>query len=144
MVGNWNRGYGKRGFIQYQFVVPLEDGHKSLRKILAAISKSGCTPFLNVVKKFGKCRSGQLSFPMEGYTLAVDFPVSSKLKSFTLQLNQMVMEAGGRVYLGKDAYLDEREFKAMYTGWEDWMKVKTKYDPGNIFSSDLSRRIGLG
>jgi FAD/FMN-containing dehydrogenase len=142
MINNWNRGYGKRGFIQYQFVIPLQHGEENIRKILVEITQSGCVPFLNVLKKFGKGQ-GLLSFPFEGYTFAIDFPVTSRLKPFTKKLDQMILEMGGRIYLGKDAYLDETMFKAMYPQYREWLDAKKKYDPLNIFSSDLSRRIGL-
>lgn len=142
MINDWNKGYGKRGFIQYQFVLPLKDGHYNIRTILQEITKSKCIPFLNVLKKFGKGQ-GLLSFPVEGYTFAIDFPVTDKLKSFTQKLDKMVLEMGGRIYLGKDAYLDEATFKAMYPQHKEWLAIKHKYDPLNKFSSDLSRRIGL-
>jgi decaprenylphospho-beta-D-ribofuranose 2-oxidase len=142
MINNWNRGYGKRGFIQYQFVIPMNNGGENIRKILEEITKSGCVPFLNVLKKFGKGQ-GHLSFPFEGYTFAIDFPVTSRLKAFTRKLDQMILEMGGRIYLGKDAYLDESMFKAMYPEFREWLGTKKKYDPHNVFSSDLSRRIGL-
>jgi FAD/FMN-containing dehydrogenase len=143
MINNWNRGYGKRGFIQYQFVLPVPNGKENIRKILEEITKSGCVPFLNVLKKFGKEQGGLLSFPFEGYTFAIDFPITPKLKPFTEFLDKMVLEMGGRIYLGKDAYLDEATFKAMYPQHKEWLKIKNKYDPANVFSSDLSRRIGL-
>lgn len=142
MINSWNRGYGKRGFIQYQFVLPLKNGHKNIRTILEQITKSDCIPFLNVLKKFGKGQ-GLLSFPFEGYTFAIDFPVTGKLRSFTQKLDKIVLEMGGRIYLGKDAYLDEVTFKAMYPQYKEWLLIKQKYDPENKFSSDLSRRIGL-
>jgi len=143
MINNWNRGYGKRGFIQYQFVLPVPNGKENIRKILEEITKSDCVPFLNVLKKFGKGQGGLLSFPFEGYTFAIDFPITSKLHAFTKHLDKMVLDMGGRIYLGKDAYLDEATFKAMYPQHVEWMKIKKKYDPENVFSSDLSRRIGL-
>lgn len=141
-IMNWNRGYGKRGFIQYQFVIPITDGHKNITEILKAIASSGCVPFLNVLKKFGKGQ-GLLSFPKEGYTFAIDFPITKNLKAFTKRLDQMVLDAGGRIYLGKDAFLDEQTFKAMYPEFEEWLAIKKKYDPTNTYTSDLSRRIGL-
>ncbi len=141
-IMNWNRGYGKRGFIQYQFVIPIADGHKNITNILKAIASSGCVPFLNVLKKFGKGQ-GFLSFPKEGYTFAIDFPITKNLKAFTKKLDKMVLEAGGRIYLGKDAFLDEQTFKAMYPEFEEWLAIKKKYDPTNKYESDLSRRIGL-
>ncbi len=141
-INNWNKGYGKRGFIQYQFVIPEAHGRDNIRKILEAITTSGCIPFLNVLKKFGKGQ-GLLSFPFEGYTFAIDFPVTPQLKAFTKNLDQMVLAMGGRIYLGKDAYLDEPTFKAMYPQYKEWLEIKRKYDPTHKFSSDLSRRIGL-
>lgn len=142
MINNWNRGYGKKGFIQYQFVVPLEGGKENIRKILTEITKSNCVPFLNVLKKFGK-GEGYLSFPFEGFTFAIDFPVTQQLKAFIKKLDSLVLDAGGRIYLGKDAYLDEATFKDMYPKYNEWLEVKRKYDPKNLFSSDLARRIGL-
>lgn len=143
MINEWNRGYGKRGFIQYQFVIPLMNGKENIRKILTEISKSGCVPFLNVLKKFGKEQGGLLSFPFEGYTFAIDFPITSPLKPFTQKLDRMILDMGGRIYLGKDAYLDEVTFKAMYPQHTKWLAIKKQYDPENIFTSDLGRRIGL-
>lgn len=142
MINNWNRGYGKRGFIQYQFVIPLQDGEKNLTKILEMIAHSGCTPFLNVFKKMGPGQ-GLLSFPFEGYTLAIDFPVTKGLKAFTQQLDQAVLQAGGRLYLGKDSMMDKEMFRKMYPHYQQWIDVKRKYDPHNHFTSDISRRLGL-
>jgi FAD/FMN-containing dehydrogenases len=143
MINEWNRGYGKRGFIQYQFVIPLQDGWKNIRTILTEITQSHCIPFLNVLKKFGKAQGGLLSFPFEGYTFAIDFPITPQLKAFTKRLDRMVLQMGGRIYLGKDAYLDEATFKAMYPQYVEWLKIKRKYDPQNLYTSDLARRIGL-
>ncbi len=142
MINNWNRGYGKRGFIQYQFVVPMENGKENIHRILTEITKSDCIPFLNVLKKFGKGQ-GHLSFPFEGFTFAIDFPITPQLKPFIKKLDALVLEAGGRIYLGKDAYLDEATFKAMYPQHNAWLDIKRKYDPENTFSSDLAQRIGL-
>lgn len=142
-INNWNRSYGRQGFVQYQLVVPVENSHSAIREILSEIAKRRLAPFLSTLKKFGDGKSGPLSFPMEGYTLSLHFPVTSGLKAFIHQLNDIVTEAGGRVYLGKDAFLEAPAFQKMYPQWGEWMKVKKKYDPDNIFSSDLSRRIGL-
>jgi decaprenylphospho-beta-D-ribofuranose 2-oxidase len=142
MINGWNKGYGKRGFIQYQFVVPKEQGRLHLRQILESIANSGCTPFLNVFKTLGK-EQGILSFPFEGYTLAIDFPVSERLKKFIPTLDRQVLEAGGRIYLGKDAFLDKETFYKMYPQVKEWLQIKTKYDPNNIFTSDIGRRVGL-
>jgi decaprenylphospho-beta-D-ribofuranose 2-oxidase len=141
-INNWNKGYGKRGFIQYQFVIPEENGKKNLTEILEMIAGSGCTPFLNVFKRMGDGQ-GILSFPFKGYTLAIDFPVTKALLTFTPKLDAMVLAAGGRLYLGKDALLQEGMFKAMYPQHEEWLAIKRKYDPGNKFCSNISRRLGL-
>ena len=141
-INDWNKGYGRRGFIQYQFVIPEENGKKNLTEILEMISRSHCTPFLNVFKRMGEGQ-GILSFPFKGYTLAIDFPVSKELLSFTPKLDAKVLSAGGRVYLGKDALLQETTFKAMYPQHEEWLAIKRKHDPGNLFSSNISRRLGL-
>ena len=111
-IHHWNKGYGKRGFIQYQFVIPEAGGRENIRTILKAISESNCVPFLNVLKKFGP-QQGLLSFPFEGYTFAIDFPVSAHLRAFTKKLDQLVFSFGGRIYLGKDAMLDQQMFEAM-------------------------------
>jgi decaprenylphospho-beta-D-ribofuranose 2-oxidase len=141
-INNWNKGYGKRGFIQYQFVIPEDNGKKNLTEILELIAGSGCTPFLNVFKRMGEGQ-GILSFPFKGYTLAIDFPVTQGLIAFTPKLDAKVLAAGGRLYLGKDALLHESTFKAMYPQHQEWMAIKRKYDPDNRFSSNISRRLGL-
>ena len=141
-INNWNKGYGKRGFIQYQFVIPEDNGKQHLTEILEMIAESGCTPFLNVFKRMGDGQ-GILSFPFKGYTLAIDFPVTKSLLTFTPKLDAKVLAAGGRLYLGKDALLQEGMFKAMYPQYEQWLAIKRKYDPEEKFSSNISRRIGL-
>ncbi|AXY78071.1 FAD-binding oxidoreductase [Paraflavitalea soli] len=141
-INHWNRGYGKRGFIQYQFVIPEDNGRQHLAEILDMIAQSGCTPFLNVFKRMGDGQ-GLLSFPFKGYTLAIDFPVTDGLFAFTPKLDAKVLDAGGRLYLGKDGLLNEGMFKAMYPQYTEWLAVKRKYDPEGKFDSNIGRRIGL-
>lgn len=141
-IGQWNKGYGTRGFIQYQFVIPLGDEYKILKEAMTLISSSGCTPFLNVLKKMGK-GSKYLSFPMEGFTLAIDFPISGKLPQLIKKLDVLVLSAGGRIYLGKDAFLSESVFKNMYPDWEDWQKLKYQLDPAGKIQNETSKRLGL-
>jgi len=107
------------------------------------IAASGCTPFLNVFKRMGEGQ-GILSFPFKGYTLAIDFPVTKQLHAFTPKLDAKVLAAGGRLYLGKDAMLDEKMFKLMYPQYKEWLAIKKKYDPTGKFNSDIARRLGLG
>jgi len=144
-IGDWNRGYGRRGFTQYQFVIPLKDGRQRIRALLERITSSDQIPFLNVLKKFGHEEpENVLSFPFEGYTFAIDFPIRDGLGDFLRELDGMVLDAGGRVYLGKDAFLDRPTFEAMYANkLAAWRNVKNRYDPSNTFSSNLGRRVGL-
>ncbi len=143
VVGHWYRGYGRRGFTQYQFVIPFEDGARRLREILGAIVTAGELPFLNVLKRMGKPSGAPLSFPREGYTFAIDFPVRQNTVALLRRLDAMVVEAGGRIYLGKDSYVEAATFRAMYPRLDEWRAVKAKYDPTGVFTSDLGRRVGL-
>jgi FAD/FMN-containing dehydrogenase len=143
ILHDWYRGYGPRGFTQYQFVIPLADGHENMHRIFREITSSGEMPFLNVLKRLGKASDGLLSFPTEGYTLAIDFPVRDGTVALTRRLDAMVLEAGGRVYLGKDSYVEPETFRKMYPRLDEWLSVKAKYDPENVFTSNLARRVGL-
>jgi FAD/FMN-containing dehydrogenase len=142
-IAEWNRGYGRRGFTQYQFVIPFADGEKQMRKILGVILSSGQLPFLNVLKRLGKESGGTLSFPKEGWTFAIDFPIREETEALTRRLDAMVIEAGGRIYLGKDSFTSAADFRTMYPEVEQWLAVKAKYDPSNVFTSNLGRRVGL-
>lgn len=104
VVNDWNRIYGKSGFIQYQMVIPKATGKEGMRRILETIANSGNGSFLAVLKLFGENNPlAYNSFPMEGYTLALDFKVNSKLKKLVEQLDTIVEEFGGRIYLTKDS-----------------------------------------
>lgn len=142
-IAEWNRGYGRRGFTQYQFVIPFENGLEQMRKILTVILASRELPFLNVLKRLGKESGGVLSFPREGYTFAIDFPIRENTPALLRRLDQMVIDAGGRIYLGKDSYTDAVTFHTMYPEVEGWLKTKAKYDPQGVFTSNLGRRLGL-
>jgi decaprenylphospho-beta-D-ribofuranose 2-oxidase len=142
-IAEWNRGYGRRGFTQYQFVVPFADGQRQMRTILGVILSSGQLPFLNVLKRLGKESGGTLSFPKEGYTFAIDFPIRPDTQALLRRLDAMVIEAGGRIYLGKDSFTSAADFRTMYPQVETWLGIKQKYDPGNVFTSNLGRRVGL-
>ena len=139
---NWNRIYGRRGFLQYQFVLPFQGGASVLREILTRIATETTGSFLAVLKTFGE-QEGILSFPMPGYTLALDFPMRKGIIPFLRGLNGAVIEGGGRVYLAKDAILEKSEFAAMYPRLGEFLEVKRKYDPENRFGSLLSRRLGI-
>ena len=143
MIANWNRGYGRRGFTQYQFVIPFEDGLARMREILSTILSSGQLPFLNVLKRLGRESGGTLSFPQEGYTFAIDFPIRRGTAELLRRLDSMVLAAGGRIYLGKDSFCSPETFRTMYPQLDRWLAIKRRYDPQNVFTSDLGRRLHL-
>lgn len=142
-IGNWNRLYGKAGFVQYQFVLPKAVGVKGLRQILEVIVKSGKGSFLAVLKAFGKKNENYLSFPIEGYTLALDFKMSEETVQLIKLLDSVVVEMGGRIYLTKDALMTETSFKKTYPHWEQFEEVRSKYGAIGKFASSQSKRLGL-
>ncbi len=124
-------------------MIPFENGLAQMRRILTAILSSGELPFLNVLKRLGKESGGVLSFPREGYTFAIDFPVRKNTPALLRRLDAMVVNAGGRIYLGKDSYTDAATFRTMYPEIDGWLRTKAKYDPDRVFTSNLGRRVGL-
>ena len=139
----WNRLYGKRGFIQYQCVFPPDTSRAALVEVLSRLSKGKIPLCLVVLKRFG-AETGLLSFPMPGYTLALDMPMlGTPLLSVLQELDQWVIRQGGRVYLAKDACLSAEAFKEMYPRFVQWQRMKTEMDPQNLFCSDLSRRLRI-
>jgi FAD/FMN-containing dehydrogenase len=143
-IGNWNRMYGKRGFIQYQCVLPSAMALEGMRALLEALTAAKRASFLSVLKRFGPAGEGLLSFPLEGYTLTLDLPVSdSELFPFLDQLDELVLKYGGRVYLAKDARLRAENFRAMYPQFTEWQRLKALFDPADCFTSDLALRLGM-
>ncbi|MCA9539830.1 MAG: FAD-binding oxidoreductase, partial [Myxococcales bacterium] len=143
-VRDWNRGYGKRGMLQYQLSVPPAAAHDALRAVLNEITHSGMPSFLTVIKEFGDRSHGGLSFPTPGALLALDFPnFGAPLLALLERLDALVADAGGRVYLGKDARLPRDVFRRMYPEWERWKAVRDHWDPDHVFQSALGRRLGL-
>lgn len=140
-IHHWNRLYGKKGFIQYQFVVPAATAKAALPLLLQELVKSQKSSFLAVLKRFGKQNPGFLSFPQEGFTLAVDIPVKQSLFPFLNQLDEWLLTFKGRVYLAKDARLNPQSFQAMYPRWKEWQAIKQQLDPHNLYVSDLSKRL---
>jgi len=142
-IRDWNRMYGRRGFVQYQLAFPLETSRAGLAEVLERVSRSGRGSFLGVLKRFGNANAGLLSFPFPGYTLALDLPVSDGLVPFLRGLDALILRHGGRLYLAKDAVTTPESFAAMYPRLEEFRKIKTRLDPKNRLSSSLARRLGI-
>lgn len=138
---NWNRMYGKRGFVQYQFVVPMEE-QQGLERILKKIQEKGMGSFLAVLKTFGN-QNNLISFPMRGYTLALDFAIQDGLFEFLDELDKIVLDHGGRLYLTKDARMDKSMFWDCYPNAKEFVQTVKKYNPESRINSLLSKRLQI-
>jgi FAD/FMN-containing dehydrogenase len=140
---DWNKMYGKRGFVQYQLVVPRDQAREGIRKAIDMLSKSRRASFLAVLKRMGPPSQGMLSFPMDGYTLALDIPLTNDLTDFLKKLDEVVLQHKGRVYLAKDSRVPAETFRQMYPRLDEFLEVKRSVDPHNRFTSDMARRLEI-
>ena len=139
----WNRMYGRRGFHQFQCVLPIESGPRGLRLLLERISSTGHASFLAVLKAMGPEGRGMMSFPMPGLTLALDFPNAPGAAEFIAQLERITLDHGGRVYLAKDALLSPAALPRMYPQLPRFEQVLMEVDPQQRMRSELARRLGI-
>ena len=142
-ISNWNRLYGSRGFTQYQCVFPKETARECIKKILNITSEKGIGSFLAVLKLFGKGNDNLLSFPMEGYTMTLDFPITPDLLDLLFTFDDIVSENGGRLYLAKDVRMDYDLFVKTYKNAETFRSYKSCIDQDGKFESLQSRRLKL-
>ena len=142
-IRNWNRIYGRNGLTQYQVQIPLGQ-ENYIEVVLQEMRRIGVASFLGVIKRFGPCREEFLSFPSEGWTLAVDIPAGHKGLEASLDfLDEKLCEVGGKIYLAKDSRVSEHHFQRMYPKLSEWKVLKKKIDPENYWQSDQGRRLKL-
>jgi len=143
LINNWNRIYGKKGFLQYQFILPKKTSYEGLEEILATIAKYGKTPFLAVLKLYGPENNNFISFPLEGYSLALDFKLENGIFEFLNQLDKLVLKYNGRIYLAKDSRINRDVFEAGYPRVDKFREVRKKYDLTKKLQSLMSRRLEI-
>ena len=140
---DWNRLYGRSGFTQHQCVIPKEASRAAIRALLERVSRSGYGSFLAVLKLFGGEGDGLLSFPREGYTLTLDFPLNDATLALLRELDAIVADHGGRLYLAKDARTDAAMMRRGYARLDRFRRVRDEVDPQRKFASMQSRRLDL-
>lgn len=140
---DWNRMYGRSGVYQFQCVVPRAMAREALHRLMDSATRSGAASFLAVLKTLGSHGAGMFSFPMPGFSLALDFAKAPETARLIERLHDITIEHGGRVYLAKDATLTPQRFRAMYPRVAEFTAVLGRIDPEGRMRSDMARRLGL-
>jgi len=142
-IGEWNRIYGKNGFTQYQCILPKALSYEGLQEILKTISDSGKGSFLAVLKLYGKANDNYLSFPMEGYSLALDFKIEKGILELLRKLDDIVVRYQGRIYLAKDARVSKEIFEQGYPRVDTFRQYRKDHQMNNKFQSLQSKRLEI-
>jgi len=142
-IENWNHIYGKNGFTQYQFILPKELSYDGLKEILKTISNSNNSSYLAVIKLYGRANDNYLSFPMEGYSLALDFKIEKGLFDLLNELDKIVIKYKGRIYLAKDVRVSRETFEKGYPQIETFRQYRRENRMNNKFQSLQSKRVGI-
>jgi decaprenylphospho-beta-D-ribofuranose 2-oxidase len=140
-IGDWNLLYGRRGLTQYQCVLPKDASMRSYRRLAEVARSGGPGPFLSVIKDCGAEGKGLLSFPMPGISFALDFPVHAGTPDLVARLGEVVIAAGGRIYLAKDAFTSARQFEAMEPRLAAFLELRRRIDPDGRLGSALAERL---
>ena len=142
-IVDWNRMYGRRGFHQFQALLPQETSREAVRDLLATCAQSRAASFLAVLKTMGREGAGLLSFGGRGHTVALDFPAGVGIDDLLLHLERLVLDHGGLVYLAKDSRLTAAGFAAMYPRLPEFRRILEDVDPAGRMTSDLARRLAI-
>ena len=142
-IHNWNRLYGKPGVYQFQCGLPMNESRQGLMSVMEEVTRSQSASFLAVIKYMGRPGNGPLSFPLPGFSLALDFPRRPDTFALMQRLHKIVLRHQGRVYLAKDACISAQDFAHMYPRHEEFQRVLRRIDPQSMMQSDMSRRLGI-
>ena len=139
---DWNNIYGKKGFFQYQCVFPLNRSYEGIKNILKILSDNNIGSFLAVLKRFGN-QTGSFSFPMKGFTIALDFPMNKKNLDVMNLLDDIVLKHKGRIYLAKDSRISSEKFHKSEKRINKFINFRKKKFKNLMFSSEQSKRLDI-
>ena len=142
-IANWNALYGKKGFYQFQCVIPESVAQEGIQAIISLVANQSEKPYLTVLKTLGSAGCGLLSFPLRGLTLAMDFPNTVNTVPLFKKLSELTLRYQGKVYLAKDACLSAAHFSAMYPRWLEFRQLLSEIDAKKMWQSELAKRLQI-